>query len=199
MFSSKDGAQFEGKKFLKPLQRAARRAGIEKRIDIHTLRHSYGSNKIRLGWGLRKVSKLLGHADITITAKVYSHLLDGDLKVRDEVQFDNSGVEANSDGKADLIAQLDSPESLVTMIQFLQSCLHAKKCEESRNMTNVALTSAEIPASCDANATRSANTGTSSSRGAQGVLKLSKDIEKLLSEKVVRHHGFEPWTLTLKV
>lgn len=32
---------------------------------------------------MKKVSLLLGHADIQITAKIYAHLLDGDLKVAD--------------------------------------------------------------------------------------------------------------------
>lgn len=74
--------------YLRPIQRAARRAGITKRIDIHTLRHSYGSNKLRQGWGLKKVSMMLGHSDIQVTAKIYAHLLDGDLKLRDEHSFD---------------------------------------------------------------------------------------------------------------
>lgn len=67
------------------MKAAAVEAGIKKRVDIHTFRHSYGSNKIRMGWGLRKVSQILGHSDIQATASYYSHLLDGDLKIRDEI------------------------------------------------------------------------------------------------------------------
>ena len=96
VFAREDGKPMDMDSFLKPLKRTAKRAGIQKRIDVHTLRHSYGSNKIRAGWGLKKVSKLLGHSDITITEQVYSHLLDGDLRVRDEFHFDNGGVSANS-------------------------------------------------------------------------------------------------------
>ena len=57
---------------------------------MHTLRHSYGSNKIRHGWGIKKVSLLLGHADVTTTSKIYTHYLDSDLKVRDDFVFDST-------------------------------------------------------------------------------------------------------------
>ena len=61
--------------------------------------------KIRAGWGLKKVSVLLGHSDVSITAKVYSHLLDGDLKVEDEFRlgFDKKAacVDIESARKAD--------------------------------------------------------------------------------------------------
>ena len=30
---------------------------------------------------------LLGHADISITSRIYTHLLDGDLKVQDDFRF----------------------------------------------------------------------------------------------------------------
>jgi integrase len=97
VFATESGEPCDPDSFLKPLKLAAKAAGIEKRIDVHTLRHSYGSNKLRAGWGLKKVSVLLGHSDITITAKVYTHLLDGDLKVRDEVLFDNPPSLENSE------------------------------------------------------------------------------------------------------
>lgn len=86
VFTDPEYKQRHKDSFLKPLKTAANRAGIKKRIDLHTLRHSYGSNKIRAGWGLKKVSIMLGHSDISITAKIYTHLLDGDLKVCDELR-----------------------------------------------------------------------------------------------------------------
>ena len=84
VFVNSRGAPYHQDSIIKPLKDAAKKAGISKRVDVHMLRHSYGSNKIRAGWGLKKVSTILGHADISITAEVYTHLLDGDLKVRDE-------------------------------------------------------------------------------------------------------------------
>lgn len=84
VFSYPNGERPFRDSFLKPLKLAVKKTGFTKRIDLHTLRHSYGSNKLRAGWGLKKVSLLLGHSDIQITAKIYAHMLDGDLKVADQ-------------------------------------------------------------------------------------------------------------------
>jgi integrase len=83
VFTYPNGSRPDVASFRRPLVRAAKKAGIQKRIDLHTLRHSYGSNKIRAGWGLKKVSMLLGHSDISMTANIYTHLLDGDLRLPD--------------------------------------------------------------------------------------------------------------------
>jgi integrase len=84
VFTRPDGKPMDPGSFLVPLKKAVKKAGIQKRVDLHTLRHSWGSNKLRAGWSIKKVSMMLGHADISITSRVYTHLLDGDLKVRDE-------------------------------------------------------------------------------------------------------------------
>lgn len=98
VFKNSDGERYHQDSFLKPLKKAAIKAGIQKRIDIHSLRHGWDSNKIRAGWGLKKVSLILGHSDISITSEVYTHLLDGDLKVRDDFRFgfDKNLTSANS-------------------------------------------------------------------------------------------------------
>src|SRR3954447_22379103 len=106
VFTDASGKQYHPDSFLRPPQRAARRAGIKKRIDIHTLRHSYGSNKIRMGWGLKKVSLLLGHADIQTTSAIYTHLLDSDLRVQDEVRFDKDLISENNLDVPTLISNL---------------------------------------------------------------------------------------------
>jgi len=118
VFSKDDNKVPHKDSYIKPLQRAAKRAGINKRVDLHTLRHSYGSNKIRAGWGLKKVSKLLGHSDITMTAEVYTHLLDGDLKVSDEFHFDN--LEKREEKKEEGIKGLDNT-TVIQIIKLLQN------------------------------------------------------------------------------
>jgi integrase len=116
IFCYEDGTLPDKDSFLGYLKTAAKRCKIQKRIDIHTLRHSYGSNKIRQGWGIKKVSMILGHSDISITSNVYSHLLDGDLKVRDEVRFDSTDG-SNNIGKSK--AQQFTPEQVTTMLTTL--------------------------------------------------------------------------------
>jgi integrase len=113
VFSSKDGKCFHSDSFLKPLKTAAKKVGIEKRVDLHAMRHSYASNKIRSGWGIRKVSQILGHSDITLTSEVYSHLLDGDLKVQDEFLFDKEKTSANIESLGE---QKDAVEKIVEQL-----------------------------------------------------------------------------------
>lgn len=59
----------------KCLNRLCINANIDKDVTIHTLRHTFGSTLIRRGIGIEVVSKLMGHANITITYNKYIHTI----------------------------------------------------------------------------------------------------------------------------
>ena len=61
------------------VKNTAARAGIDKIVTPHILRHSFATNFIRNNGSIRYLSVMLGHASINTTS-VYSHVVDNDLK-----------------------------------------------------------------------------------------------------------------------
>lgn len=65
----------------KVFEEGIKKSGVP-RIRIHDLRHSHATMLINNGVNIVAVSRRLGHSDINITLKVYSHLL---RKTEDEM------------------------------------------------------------------------------------------------------------------
>jgi len=56
------------------LPRFARRAGIEKRVHAHGLRHTHAAELRAEGMDIGLISKQLGHSSIATTARYLDHI-----------------------------------------------------------------------------------------------------------------------------
>jgi integrase/recombinase XerD len=72
------GKRLSRASILLTVQRAAKKAGITRRVTTHTLRHSVATHMLRAGADLRYVQELLGHNRID-TTECYTHLDVSDL------------------------------------------------------------------------------------------------------------------------
>nr|WP_083921362.1 site-specific tyrosine recombinase XerD [Dasania marina] len=79
MFPSRRGDMMTRQTFWHRIKLYAQRAGIQRPLSPHTLRHAFATHLINHGADLRVVQLLLGHSDLS-TTQIYTHVARARMK-----------------------------------------------------------------------------------------------------------------------
>lgn len=73
LFLNRFGSRLSSRSIRAIVKNSIKRAGINKNVSTHSLRHSFATHLLQEGAGIREIQELLGHEDVS-TTQIYSHL-----------------------------------------------------------------------------------------------------------------------------
>lgn len=79
VFSKKNGKPISSNTIQRIVKNAAMKAGIEKKVSPHSLRHSFATHLLEGGENIRKIQELLGHTNLS-TTQIYTSVSTDELK-----------------------------------------------------------------------------------------------------------------------
>jgi len=78
LFEGQSGGRYSAESVGKIVKRAGKKAGINKTVTPHMLRHSFATHLLEQGMDLRYIQELLGHKS-SRTTEIYTHVSTKDF------------------------------------------------------------------------------------------------------------------------
>lgn len=91
LFPSRRGSMMTRQTFWHRIKQLALRAGVQKTLSPHTLRHAFATHLLNHGADLRVVQLLLGHSDLS-TTQIYTHVAQQRLEALYQQHHPRSGT-----------------------------------------------------------------------------------------------------------
>jgi len=79
LFEGQEGGQYSVRSTQQVFKNALRKAGINKKVGIHSLRHSYATHLLEQGTDIRFIQELLGHKDLKTTL-IYTEVTNSSIR-----------------------------------------------------------------------------------------------------------------------
>ena len=79
LFEGQDGGQYNKRSLQNVFKNALSKAGINKNVGIHSLRHSYATHLLENGTDIRFIQELLGHGSIKTTL-IYTNVTNDSIR-----------------------------------------------------------------------------------------------------------------------
>jgi len=73
LFTGQTGGRYSARSIQEIFKLAVGKAGIKKRVTVHSLRHSFASHLLENGTDIRFIQDLLGHKNLS-TTQIYTHI-----------------------------------------------------------------------------------------------------------------------------